>query len=158
MRKYDTCLKRRRSWCISTDLEFGPKAANIVGLYLNPPQNALVLYVDEKPSIQASERARSWLRLPNGKVPHGFSHGYTRHGTTTLFATFDIVTGPVQAGHYARRRRREFLDFMNEIVAANPNREIHVILDNLNTHKPQEDRWLKRHPQVRLHFTPAYSS
>lgn len=158
LRKYDTCLERRRSWCISTDPEFGPKAANIVGLYLNPPQNALVLCVDEKPSIQASERARSWLRLPNGKVPHGFSHGYTRHGTTTLFATFDIVTGQVQAGHYARRRRREFLDFMNEIVAANPNREIHVILDNLNTHKPQEDRWLKRHPQVRLHFTPAYSS
>ena len=158
LRKYDICLERRRSWCISTDPEFGPKAADIVGLYLNPPQNALVLCVDEKPSIQALERAQGWLRLPNGKALNGFSHGYTRHGTTTLFAAFDIVTGQVQAGHYTRRRRREFLDFMNEIVTANPNREIHVVLDNLNTHKPKEDRWLKRHPQVHLHFTPTYSS
>ena len=158
LRKYDICLERRRSWCISTDPEFGPKAADIVGLYLNPPQNALVLCVDEKPSIQALERAQGWLRLPNGKALNGFSHGYKRHGTTTLFAAFDIATGQVLAGHYTRRRRREFLDFMNEIVAANPNREIHVVLDNLNTHKPKEDRWLKRHPQVHLHFTPTYSS
>jgi transposase len=158
LRKYDICLERRRSWCISTDPEFGPKAADIVGLYLNPPQNALVLCVDEKPSIQALERAQGWLRLPNGKALNGFSHGYKRHGTTTLFAALDIATGQVQAGHYTRRRRREFLDFMNEIVAANPNREIHVVLDNLNTHKPKEDRWLKRHPQVHLHFIPTYSS
>lgn len=158
LRKYDICLERRRSWCISTDPEFGPKAADIVGLYLNPPQNALVLCVDEKPSIQALERAQGWLRLPNGKALNGFSHGYKRHGTTTLFAAFDIATGQVQAGHYTRRRRREFLDFMNEIVAANPNRQIHVVLDNLNTHKPKEDRWLKRHPHVHLHFIPTYSS
>jgi transposase len=158
LRKYDICLERRRSWCISTDPEFGPKAADVVGLYLNPPQNALVLCVDEKPSIQALERAQGWLRLPNGKALNGFSHGYKRHGTTTLFAALDIVTGQVLAGHYTRRRRREFLDFMNEIVAAYPNREIHVVLDNLNTHKPKEDRWLKRHPQVHLHFTPTYSS
>jgi transposase len=158
LRKYDICLDRRRSWCITTDPEFGPKAADIVGLYLNPPQNALVLCVDEKPSIQALERAQGWLRLPNGKALNGFSHGYKRHGTTTLFAAFDIATGQVQAGHYTRRRRREFLDFMNEIVAANPSREIHVVLDNLNTHKPKEDRWLRRHPQVHLHFTPTYSS
>jgi transposase len=158
LRKYDICLERRRSWCISTDPEFGPKAADIVGLYLNPPQNALVLCVDEKPSIQALERAQGWLRLPNGKALNGFSHGYKRHGTTTLFAAFDIATGQVQAGHYTRRRRREFLDFMNAIVGANPNREIHVVLDNLNTHKPKQDRWLKRHPQVHLHFIPTYSS
>jgi len=158
LRKYDICLERRRSWCISTDPEFGSKAADIVGLYLNPPQNALVLCVDEKPSIQALERAQGWLRLPNGKAVNGFSHGYKRHGTTTLFAAFDIVTGQVIAGHYSRRRRREFLDFMNEIVAAYPGRELHVILDNLNTHKPKEDRWLKRHPTVHLHFTPTYSS
>jgi transposase len=158
LRKYDICLERRRSWCISTDPEFGSKAADIVGLYLNPPQNALVLCVDEKPSIQALERAQGWLRLPNGKALNGFSHGYKRHGTTTLFAAFDIATGLVQAGHYTRRRRREFLDFMNEIVQANPNREIHVVLDNLNTHQPKDDRWLKQHPQVHLHFIPTYSS
>jgi transposase len=158
LRKYDICLERRRSWCISTDPEFGPKAADIMGLYLNPPQNALVLCVDEKPSIQALERAQGWLRLPNGKAVNGFSHGYKRHGTTTLFAAFDIATGQVLAGHYTRRRRREFLDFMNEIVRAYPNRELHVVLDNLNTHKPKEDRWLRLHPQVHLHFTPTYSS
>jgi hypothetical protein len=99
-----------------------------------PPQNALVLCVDEKPPIQALERAQGWLGLPNGKALNGFSHGYKRHGTTTLFAAFDIVTGQVMAGHYTRRRRREFLDFLNEIVNAYANREIHVVLDNLNTH------------------------
>jgi transposase len=158
LRKHDICLQRRRSWCISTDPEFGPKAADIVGLYLNPPENALVLCVDEKPSIQALERAQGWLRLPDGKAVNGFSHGYKRHGTTTLFAAFDIVTGQVLAGHYQRRRRREFLDFMNEIVAAYPGREMHVVLDNLNTHKPKEDRWLRRHPHVHWHYTPTYSS
>jgi len=158
LRKHDICLERRRSWCISTDPEFGPKAADIVGLYLSPPENALVLCIDEKPSIQALERAQGWLRLPNGKALNGFSHGYKRHGTTTLFAAFDIATGQVIAGHYTRRRRREFLDFMNEIVGAYQDREIHVVLDNLNTHKPKEDRWLKRHPTVHLHFTPTYSS
>ncbi len=158
LRKHDICLERRRSWCISTDPEFGRKAADIVGLYLNPPENALVLCIDEKPSIQALERAQGWIRLPNGKALNGFSHGYKRHGTTTLFAAFDIATGQVIAGHYTRRRRREFLDFMNEIVAAYPDRELHVVLDNLNTHKPKEDRWLKRHPKVHLHFTPTYSS
>lgn len=158
LRKHDICLQRRRSWCISTDPEFGPKAADIVGLYLNPPENALVLCVDEKPSIQALERAQGWLRLPNGKALTGRSHGYKRHGTTTLFAAFDIATGQVIAGHYNRRRRREFLDFMNQIVAAYPDRDLHVVLDNLNTHKPKQDRWLKRHPRVHLHFIPTYSS
>jgi transposase len=158
LRKHSICLQRRRSWCISTDPEFGPKAADIVGLYLSPPENALVLCVDEKPSIQALERAQGWLRLPNGQALNGFSHGYKRHGTTTLFAAFDIATGQVIAGHYNRRRRREFLDFMNETVAVYPDREIHVVLDNLNTHKPKDDRWLKRHPKVHLHFTPTYSS
>jgi transposase len=120
LRKHDICLQRRRSWCISTDPEFGPKAADIVGLYLNPPENALVLCVDEKPSIQALERAQWWLRLPNGKALNGFSHGYKRHGTTTLFAAFDIATGQVIAGHYNRRRRREFLDFIESDCGSVP--------------------------------------
>ena len=158
LRRHDICLQRRRSWCISTDPEFGPKAADVVGLYLNPPKNALVLSVDEKPSIQALERAQGYLRLPDGKAVNGYSHCYKRHGTTTLFAALEITTGLVKTGHYTRRRRREFLDFMNEIVAAQGNREIHVVLDNLSTHKPKEDRWLKRHPNVRLHFIPTYSS
>ena len=158
LRRHDICLERRRSWCISTDPEFGPKAADVVGLYLNPPEKALVIAVDEKPSIQALERAQGYLRLPDGKAVNGFSHCYKRHGTTTLFAALEISTGQVKTAHYSRRRRREFLDFMNEVVAGHPGREIHVVLDNLNTHKPKEDRWLKRHPNVHLHFTPTYSS
>jgi transposase len=158
LRRHDICLERRRSWCISTDPEFGPKAADIVGLYLNPPEKALVLAVDEKPSIQALERAQGYLRLPDGKAVNGFSHCYKRHGTTTLFAALEITTGQVQTAHYRRRRRREFLEFMNDLVAAHPNREIHVVLDNLNTHKPKHDRWLQRHRNVHLHFTPTYSS
>ena len=125
---------------------------------MNPPQNALVLAIDEKPSIQALEPAQGYLRLPDGKAVNGFSRCYQRHGTTTLFAALEISTGQVKTAHYRRRRRREFLEFMNEIVAAYPHREIHVVLDNLNTHKPKDDRWLKRHRNVHLHFTPTYSS
>jgi transposase len=158
LRKHGISLERRRSWCISTDPEFAAKAADVVGLYLHPPEHALVLSVDEKPSIQALERAQGWIRLPDGKAMHGFSHCYKRHGTTTLFAALDVITGQVKTGHYRRRRRREFLDFMNEIVAAHPRREIHVVLDNLNTHKPKTDRWQQRHPRVHLHYTPTYSS
>jgi hypothetical protein len=104
---------------------------------VNPPESALVLAVDEKPSIQTLERAQGYLRLPDGRAVNGFSHCYKRHGTTTLFAALEISTGQVKTAHYPRRRRREFLDFMNEIVAAHPHREIHVVLDNLNTHKPK---------------------
>ena len=137
LRRHDICLQRRRSWCISTDPEFGPKAADVVGLYLNPPNNALVLAVDEKPSIQALERAQGYLRLPDGKAVNGYSHCYKRHGTTTLFAALEVTTGLVRTGHYNRRRRREFLDFMNEIVAAHGDREIHVVLESQH---PQAER------------------
>ena len=158
LRRHGIQLQRRRSWCITTDAEFGPKAADVVGMYLSPPDNAVVLCVDEKPHIQALQRAQGYLRLPDGKAVNGFSHCYKRHGTTTLFAALDVATGQVKTGHYARRRRREFLDFMNELLADNPGRELHVILDNLSTHKPKRDRWLKLHPNVHLHFIPTYSS
>jgi transposase len=157
LRKYKVQLQRRRSWCISTDPEFGPKAADVVGLYLSPPENAVVLCVDEKPHIQVLERAQGWLRLPNGKALNGFSHCYKRHGTSTLFAALEVATGQVQVGHYPRRRRRQFLDFMNDVIGQHSG-EIHVILDNLNTHKPKQDHWLARHPNVRFHFIPTYSS
>ena len=158
LRKRRISLERRHSWCVSTDPEFAAKAADVVGLYLNPPEHAVVLCVDEKPSIQALERAQGWLRLPNGKAFTGFSHGYKRHGTTTLFAAMEVATGLVKTGHYNRRRRREFLDFMNGVVEQYPGKEIHVVLDNLNTHKPKRDRWLARHKNVHFHFTPTYSS
>ncbi len=158
LRRRGISLRRRRSWCLSTDPEFARKAADIVGLYLDPPENAVVLAVDEKPHIQALERAQGWLRLPDGKALTGFSHGYKRHGTTTLFAALEVATGHVTAGHYQRRRRREFLDFMNQLVDLYEGFELHVVLDNLNTHKPKRDRWLQRHPNVHLHYTPTYAS
>jgi len=158
LRQRGISLQRRRSWCISTDPEFSAKAADVVGLYLNPPENAVVLSVDEKPHIQALARAQGWLKLPNGKALSGFNHEYERCGTSTLFAALNIATGQVKAGHYRRRRRAEFLDFMNQVVAEYPDQEIHVILDNLNTHKPKEDRWLHRHPRVHFHFIPTHAS
>jgi transposase len=158
LREHKIDLAARKSWCESNDPDFAAKAAEIVGLYLNPPENALVLAVDEKPSIQALERAQGYLKLPSGRTLTGQSHNYKRHGTTTLFAAFDIATGKVTGRQYPRRRRLEFLDFMNRIVAAHPKREIHVILDNLNTHKPRCDRWLKRHPNIHFHFTPTRAS
>lgn len=133
-------LQRRRSWCVSTDPAFAAKAADIVGLYLHPPENAILLCVDEKPHIQALERAQGYLKLPNGYAVTGFAHEYTRHGTTTLFAALEVATGQVRAGHYKRRRRVDFLDFMNGVVRAYPKQDLHVILDNLNTHKPKHDR------------------
>jgi transposase len=158
LRRHGIHLQRRRSWCVSTDPQFAQKAADIVGLYLDPPENAVVVSVDEKPSIQALERAQGWLRLPNGKAMRGQSHEYKRHGTTTLFAGLEVHTGLVQLGHYRRKRRREFLDFMNRVVAAHPETELHVVLDNLSTHKPKHDRWLARHPNVHFHYTPTHAS
>src|SRR6187401_3043174 len=124
-----------------------------------PPMwsEAIVLCVDEKPSIQALERAQGYLKLPNGRALTGHSHDYRRHGTTTLFAALEVATGRIIAAHSKRRRRVEFLGFMNSLVAAFPDRTLHVILDNLNTHKKNE-RWLKKHPKVHFHFTPTRSS
>ena len=158
LRKHKIALARRRSWCISTDPEFARKAADIVALYLHPPANAVVIAVDEKPHIQAVERAQGYLKLPNGQALTGFAHEYKRHGTSTLFAALAVATGQIVAGHYRRRRRVEFLDFMNRVVVAFPDQELHVILDNLNTHKPKHDRWLARHPRVHLHYTPTHTS
>jgi transposase len=155
LKKHGIHLQRRRTWCLSTDPEFACKAADIVGLYLNPPENAAILCVDEKPHIQALERAQGWLKLPNGKAITGENHRYKRHGTTTLFAALEVATGLVKTGHFQRRRRREFLHFMNDIVRQYPDQQIHVILDNLNTHKPKHDRWLAGHKNVHFHFTPT---
>jgi transposase len=151
-------LAGRKAWCLSTDPEFAAKAADIVGLYLEPPENAVVLAVDEKPAIQALERAQGYLKLPNGRALTGFAHEYKRRGTTTLFAALEVATGQIRARHSKRRRRPEFLDFMNRIVADYPEQEIHVVLDNLKTHKPKRDRWRARHKNVHLHVTPTHAS
>jgi hypothetical protein len=132
-----------------------PKAADVVGLYIAPPAKAIVLCVDEKPSIQALERAQGYLKLPNGRALTGQSHDYKRHGTTTSLAALEVATGKIIAAHSKRCRRVEFLDFMNSVTAAFPGRKLHVILDNLNIHKKNE-HWLKpltcnfiSRPQVR---------
>src|ERR1700745_1106705 len=158
LRTHKIDLAGRKSWCESNDPDFAAKAAAVVGLYMKPPENALVSASDEKPSIQALERSQGYLKMPNGRALTGQSHDYTRHGTTTLFAAFDIATGKVTGRQYKRRRRLEFLDFMNRVVAQNAGREIHVILDNLTPHHPKNDRWLKRHPNVHFHFTPTRAS
>jgi transposase len=151
-------LGGRKSWCLSADPEFAAKAAAIIGLYLDPPDHALVLAVDEKPAIQALERAQGYLKLPNGRSLHGQAPEYRRRGTTTLFAALEIATGQIKAKHTKRRRRLEFLDFMNAVIADHPDREIHVVLDNLKTHKPKRDLWLARHQNVHFHFTPTHAS
>ena len=158
LRHEGICLQRQRSWCVSTDKEFAPKAADIVGLYLNPPENALVISVDEKPSIQALERASGYVETDNGKIVRGCKSTYKRHGTLNLFAALEVATGQVKASTTISKTRADFLQFMDQIVAETPaERELHVILDNYCTHK-KCDAWLEAHPNVRFHFTPTSAS
>ncbi len=158
LRRLGISLKRRRSWCVSTDPEFTQKSANIVGLYLAPPENAVVLSFDEKPCIQALERDQGWLKMPDGRALTGFAHEYKRHGTSTLFAALNVATGQVTGGHFKRRRRVDFLKFMDRLVAQYPGKELHVILDNLSTHKVEKEAWAKAHPEVHFDFTPTHAS
>jgi len=157
LRKQKIDLAGRKSWCESKDPEFAAKAADVVGLYMSAPANAVVLCVDEKPSIQALERAQGYLKLPNGRALTGHSHDYKRNGTTTLFAAYEVATGKVMTRHEKRRRRKEFLAFMDDVVAAYPDTRLEVILDNLNTHKGNEE-WLARHRLVKFHYTPTRAS
>ena len=151
-------LAGRKSCCESNDPEFAAKAADVVGRYMAPPENAIVICVDEKPSIQALARAQGYLKLPNGRALTGHSHDYKRDGTSTLFAAFEVATGKVTAAHKTRRRRVEFLDFMNDIVAARPQHG-----DPRRARQPQYPQAQKRpldmrHPNVRFHFTPTRAS
>lgn len=158
LRTLGISLQRRRSWCVSTDPQFAEKAADVVGLYLAQPEHAVVLSFDEKPCIQALERAQGWLKLPDGRALTGFAHEYKRHGTSTLFAALNVATGQVLGGHFKRKRRVEFLEFMDRLVALHPGKELHVILDNLSTHRVEQEPWRKAHPQVHFHFTPTHAS
>ena len=158
LRQEGICLQRQRSWCVSTDKEFAAKAADIVGLYLNPPGNALVISVDEKPGIQALERATGYVETDNGKIVRGCKSTYKRHGTLNLFAALQVATGQIQTSTTTLKRREEFLQFMDQIVAEAPaDRQLHVILDNYCTHK-KCDAWLAQHPNVHFHFTPTSAS
>lgn len=158
LRKEGICLQRQRSWCVSTDKEFAVKAADIVGLYLDPPENALVISVDEKPSIQALERTTGYVETDNGKLVRGFKSTYKRHGTLNLFAALQVATGQIQTVTTTLKRREEFLRFMDQVVAEAPaDGQLHVILDNYCTHK-KCDAWLAAHPNVHFHFTPTSAS
>ena len=143
----------------SDDPDFEQKAADVIGLYLNPPQHAAVFCVDEKTAIQALDRLDPVLPLSPGRAErHGFE--YYRHGTLSLYAALNTRTGTVLGQTAPRHTTEEFVAFLSEIVALESNgREIHIILDNLSTHKTQRVReFLAVHPNVHLHFTPTYSS
>jgi len=158
LRKEGICLQRQRSWCVSTDEQFAQKAADIVGLYLNPPEKALVISVDEKPSIQALERATGYVETDNSKIVRGLKSTYKRHGTLNLFAALDVATGQIKTSKTTLKRREEFLQFMDQVVADSPpEAELHVILDNYCTHK-KCDAWLAKNPRVQFHFTPTSAS
>jgi transposase len=158
LRKEGICLVRHRTWCVSTDPEFSAKAADVIALYLNPPEAALVLSVDEKPNIQALERATGYVETSSGKIVRGLKSTYKRHGILNLFAALQVATGAVHAKTAKRKRKVEFIEFMDHVVADIPDdREVHVVLDNSSIHK-KNDAWLGAHPNVRFHFTPTSAS
>ncbi len=158
LRQQGICLQRQRSWCVSTDKQFAAKAADIVGLYLDPPEKALVICVDEKPSIQALERKTGYVQTDSGKIVRAYKSTYKRHGTLNLFAALQVATGPVQTAFTQLKRREQFLQFMDQVVAETAAaQELHVILDNYGTHK-KCDAWLAEHPNVHFHFTCTSAS
>jgi putative transposase len=150
---------RTQSFKLSTDPFFVEKLRDVVGLYLSPPDNALVLCVDEKSQCQALERTQPMLPLGFGYV-EGVTHDYQRHGTTTLFAALNVLNGAVLATCKPRHRHQEYLAFLREIDRAVPAElDIHCIADNYATHThPKVKAWLASHPRWHMHFTPTYSS
>jgi transposase len=144
---------------LSTDPQFIEKARDVVGLYLNPPQAAMVLCVDEKTGVQALDRTAPVLPLLPG-TPQRQTHDYTRHGVTNLYAALDVASGKVISQMTARHRAIEFKRFLDHVDCQVPaGLDLHVTCDNSSTHKtPAIQRWLVRHPRVHLHFTPTYSS
>ena len=159
LRREGIHLQRQRSWCVSTDKEFAVKAADVVGLYLNPPLNAVVLSVDEKPSMQAIERPSGYVETDSGAVVRALKSTYKRHGTLNLFAALEVATGQVKTKITELKKRADFQSFLEGVIAEQPaDKEIHVILDNYSTHK-KNDGWLaKFEGRVLFHFTPTSAS
>ena len=148
-----------RGFKLSNDPQFIDKVRDIVGLYMNPPDHAVVYAFDEKPQVQALERQQPILPMDLG-MPERQTHNYFRHGTLDLFAALNTKTGEVVAQTKSQHRAKDFVDFLRELdKVVEPDLEVHVILDNLSAHKaPVVKRWLLRHPRFHLHFTPTYSS
>jgi transposase len=150
---------RVKTFKLSRDTQFVEKLCDVVGLYLNPPDQALVLCVDEKSQIQALDRTQPGLPLKRGRCGT-LTHDYKRHGTTTLFAALSLLDGSVIGDCMPRHRHQEFIRFLKRIDASTPAAlELHLIVDNYGTHKhPRVQSWLRRHPRFHLHFTPTSSS
>jgi transposase len=147
-----------RTFKYSSDPELEAKVIDIVGLYLDPPEGALVLCVDEKTQIQALDRTQPTLPMKPGRAAR-MTHDYRRHGTTSLYAALDIATGQVLTECHPRHRAEEFLGFLRRIVREFPEGELHLVVDNSSTHStPEVGRWLQRHRRVHLHFTPKGAS
>jgi len=166
LKKEGIRLTKNHSWCISNDPNFVEKSADIIGLYLNPPERALVISVDEKPAIQAIEREQGYVKIKREhkketkeEIIRGYDYTYERHGTSNLFAALNVATGQIEKlAHKNKKKREDFLDFMEKVTGDIPDEtEIHVILDNYSTHK-NCDEWLKKHENVRFHFTPTSAS
>jgi len=149
---------RAESFRFSTDPELVAKVTDVVGLYLAPPDNAIVLCVDEKSQIQALDRTQQILPMQPHLIERR-SHDYVRHGTTTLFAVLEIATGQVTAALKPRHRRQEFLAFLRQVARAYPSGDLHLVMDNYAAHKTPEVRdWLAANPRVLVHFTPTHAS
>jgi transposase len=140
LRKEGIQLQRHRFWCVSTDPEFAMKSADIIGLYLNPPYNALVISIDEKPSIQAIERSSGFVHTSSGKIVRGLKTTYKRHGTLNLFAALNVATGAIQSKTTTTKKRPDFQALLDEVIAEVPaEREVHIILYNYSTPKKNRD-------------------
>lgn len=148
-----------KTFKLSNDPRFEEKLIDVVGLYLNPPEQAVVLCMDEKSSVQALDRTQPSLPMKKGRAGT-MTHDYKRHGTTTLFAALDVLTGKVIGQCLDKHRHNEFLKFLKKVDAEVPaGLEVHLILDNYSTHKHANVKaWLKKHPRFHLHFTPTSSS
>ena len=157
-RRYHVQPWRSGTFKFSTDPELEAKVRDVVGLYLDPPEKAIVLCVDEKSQVQALDRTQPMLPLRPGQVER-HTHDYKRNGITNLFAALEVATGKVTDRCYDRHGKAEFLDFLKRVAKAYPRRELHVILDNYHTHKHDDIKaWLTKHPRVTLHFTPTSGS
>jgi transposase len=157
-RKWDLQPWRTTTFKFSTDPELDAKIRDVVGLYLDPPDKAVVVCVDEKSQIQALDRTAPMLPLRPG-LPASATHDYRRHGTTTLFAALEVATGRVEQMCLPRHRHQEFLRFLKQVAKAYPRVKLHVVCDNYATHKhPAVKAWLARNPRITLHFTPTSGS
>jgi transposase len=157
-REYGVAPWRAESFRFSTDPQLEAKVVDVVGLYLHPPENAVVLWVDEKSQIQALDRTAPILPLQPGLAERR-SHDYVRHGTSTLFAALEIATGQATAACKPRHRHQEFLAFLRQVTRAYPAGQLHLVMDNYAAHKhPAVQTWLAANPRVVVHFTPTHAS